>query len=139
MNILIDFDGTCVTHRFPEIGEDIGAVQVLRDLVNNGHNLILFSMRAEDCYLDDALNWFKQHQIKLYGINKNPEQDKFTSSPKAYGDLIIDDISLGIKKVDCYFNRPCVDWKWVAEELCKQGLLTESQIKNYDFSMQERL
>ena len=99
MNILIDFDGTCVTHNFPQIGEEIGAAQVLRDLVRNGHNLILFTMRAEDCYLDEALNWFKQNQIKLYGININPEQSKFTSSPKAYGDLIIDDISLGIKKL----------------------------------------
>ena len=55
MNILIDFDGTCVTHQFPKVGEDIGAAQVLRDLVENGHHLILFTMRAEDYYLDDAL------------------------------------------------------------------------------------
>lgn len=139
MNILIDFDGTCVTHNFPKIGEEIGAAQVLRDLVRNGHNLILFTMRAEDCYLDEALNWFKQNQIKLYGININPEQRKFTSSPKAYGDLIIDDISLGIKKLPCQFNRPCVDWKWVSEELCKQELLTKEQINSYDFSMQRYL
>lgn len=49
MDILIDFDGTCVTHEFPLVGKDIGAAQVLRDLVSNGHRLILFTMRAEDC------------------------------------------------------------------------------------------
>ena len=139
MNILIDFDGTCVTHQFPKVGEDIGAAQVLRDLVENGHHLILFTMRAEDYYLDDALRWFQQNKIKLYGVNVNPEQHKFTSSPKTYGDLLIDDISLGIRKLHCHFNRPCVDWKWVAEELCKKRLLTIEQIKQYDFSMQDDL
>ncbi|WP_267963889.1 hypothetical protein [Testudinibacter sp. TR-2022] len=87
MNILIDFDGTCVTHQFPQIGEEVGAAQVLRDLVKNGHNLILFTMRAEDCYLDEALDWFQKNNIKLYGINVNPEQHKFTRSPKTLIDL----------------------------------------------------
>ena len=36
----IDFDGTCVTHEFPNIGKDIGAVPVLRDIVAAGHKLI---------------------------------------------------------------------------------------------------
>lgn len=139
MNILIDFDGTCVTHHFPLVGENIGAAQVLKDLVKNGHNLILFTMRAENCYLDDALYWFKENKIKLYGINVNPMQHKFTNSPKAYGDLIIDDIALGIKTLSCNFNRPCVDWKWVSEMLCEKGLLTKEQILKYDFSMQADL
>ena len=29
MDILIDFDGTCVAHEFPKVGKDIGAVPVL--------------------------------------------------------------------------------------------------------------
>lgn len=139
MNILIDFDGTCVTHNFPEIGEDIGAAQVLRDLVKNGHNLILFTMRSEDCYLDEALTWFKNNRIELYAVNINPEQSKFTSSPKAYGDLIIDDIALGIPKWSCHFYRPCVDWKLVSEMLYSQKLLTFEQINKYDFSMRNYL
>jgi hypothetical protein len=47
MDICIDFDGTCVTHEFPEVGKDIGAVPVLRKLVEQGHNLILFTMRSD--------------------------------------------------------------------------------------------
>jgi hypothetical protein len=47
MDILIDFDGTCVAHEFPKVGKDIGAVPVLKALVENGHNLILFTMRSE--------------------------------------------------------------------------------------------
>lgn len=26
MDIVLDFDGTCVTHSFPQVGKDIGAV-----------------------------------------------------------------------------------------------------------------
>jgi len=32
MDIVIDFDGTCVTHDFPRVGKDIGAEPVLRKL-----------------------------------------------------------------------------------------------------------
>jgi hypothetical protein len=28
----VDFDGTCVTHEYPKIGRDIGAVPVLKEL-----------------------------------------------------------------------------------------------------------
>jgi len=43
----IDFDGTCVTHKFPKIGKEIGAVPVLKKLVEQGHRLILFTMRSD--------------------------------------------------------------------------------------------
>jgi hypothetical protein len=33
MIIAVDFDGTCVTHDFPHVGKDIGAVPVLKELV----------------------------------------------------------------------------------------------------------
>lgn len=72
MEICIDFDGTCVTHEFPKIGKDIGALPVLNKLANAGHNLILFIMRSDieevtsndygihkqdGNYLTDAVNW----------------------------------------------------------------------------------
>ena len=95
MEILVDFDGTCVTHEYPEIGKEIGAVPVLKQLINNGHNLILFTMRSGE-KLNEAVKWFNNHEIPLYGIQTNPTQSAWTTSPKAYGQLIIDDICLGI-------------------------------------------
>jgi hypothetical protein len=86
MDIILDFDGTVVTNEFPRIGEDIGAVPVLKELVKCGHNLILFTMRSDigephtknpgitnapGNYLTDAINWFRQHNIPLYGIQKS--------------------------------------------------------------------
>jgi hypothetical protein len=134
--IVVDFDGTCVTHTFPGIGDDIRAVPVLKELVKNGHELILFTMRSnkpelDQFYLLDAIEWFKNHDIPLFGIQTNPTQKKWTTSPKAYGQLIIDDAALGcpllhhfdegfVKNPD---NRPHVDWKRVREELVRIGYI----------------
>ena len=46
MIIAVDFDGTCVKHAYPKIGEDIGAIPVLKQLVNDGHQLVLNTMRS---------------------------------------------------------------------------------------------
>ena len=135
MAILIDFDGTCVTHEFPLVGKDIGAAQVLRDLVSNGHRLILFTMRAEDCSIQPAIDWFAENGIALYAVQRHPEQHKFTSSPKALGDLMIDDTALGVKLYSCRLSRDCVDWQWAAAELQRRGLLTAEQVAGYDFAM----
>lgn len=64
MKIGIDFDGTCVTHDYPRIGKDIGAVPVLKELVERGHKLILNTMRSGK-ELEDAVEWFKK-MISLY-------------------------------------------------------------------------
>ena len=105
MIICVDFDGTCVTHKYPEIGDDIGAVPVLKDLVKEGHKLILFTMRSnipdtkgngDDIidvkagnYLDDAVNWFKQNNIPLCGINTNPGQENGLHHLKHMGNYIL--------------------------------------------------
>ena len=68
MILNIDFDGTVVTHAFPEIGDDIGAVPVLKALVENGHQLILFTMRSDNKdgnYLTQAVNWFVAHVVLI--------------------------------------------------------------------------
>lgn len=39
MIIAVDFDGTCVTHEYPHIGKDIGAIPVLQQLTQEGHQL----------------------------------------------------------------------------------------------------
>lgn len=141
MTIGIDFDGTCVTHEFPKIGKDIGAVPVLRGLVESGHKLILFTMRSDVVnpkgddnelhlesgnYLTDAVNWFKQNEIPLYGIQTNPTQHTWTKSPKAYAQLYIDDAALGCPlKFDMYISdRPFVDWVIVEELLIRSRILT---------------
>jgi len=130
MVIGIDFDGTCVSNNFPEIGKDIGAVPVLKELVDKGHELVLFTLRSnvlndnnaflpQGNYLDDAVNWFKNKGIDLYGIQRNPTQDDWTSSPKADCQLFIDDAALGCPLITNYdiSNLPFVDWNEVKRYL----------------------
>lgn len=110
----IDFDGTCVTHAFPDVGEDIGAVPVLKRIVEAGHKLILYTMRGDGKVLDDALAWFRRNNIPLFGINKNPTQKSWTSSPKPYANYYIDDAALGCPLViPGDGSRPYVCWEEV--------------------------
>ena len=74
--IAIDFDGTVVTHAYPEIGEDAGAAPVLKELTDNGCRLILYSMRHGKL-LDRAVEWFRVRGIPLYAVNENPSQKRW--------------------------------------------------------------
>lgn len=141
MIIAIDFDGTCVTHAFPYIGHDIGAESVLRRLVNQEkHQLILWTMRSCNLTeasagskfintLDDAVKWFRRKDIPLHGVNCNPHQASWSSSPKVYAQLYIDDAALGIPlKSDANLSdRPFVDWVKTEQLLVKMKLLTPEQ------------
>ena len=50
MIIAIDFDGTCVEHEFPKVGNDVpNAVNVIKQLAKN-HQLILWTMRSGERY-----------------------------------------------------------------------------------------
>lgn len=140
MDIVIDFDGTVVTHEFPRIGKPIGAEPVLRAIVEKGHNLILFTMRSDVSepyskdrdiiteagnYLTDAVNWFEERKIKLFGIQTNPKQKTWTSSPKAYGKIIIDDAALGcpLKFDKNLCDKPFVDWEMVTLMLIDRNVI----------------
>lgn len=141
MIIAIDFDGTCVTHEFPHIGKDIGAIPVLKKLVEKGHKLILYTMRSDNKgsnassaefpdvvggnYLSNAIEWFRLVGIPLHGIQTNPVQASWTSSPKCYAELYIDDAALGCPlKLDTKLcNRPFVNWQRVEVLLKEQQLI----------------
>lgn len=151
MIICIDFDGTCVHHEFPKVGPDVpGAVTVLKALVAAGHQLVLFTMRSDvalpvsndpsivcdpGTYLTDAVNWFKDKDIPLFGIQVNPDQSTWTSSPKAYGQIYIDDSALGcplIAKEHPWWTpgnlpyeaaKPFVNWLSVEYILVGKGVL----------------
>lgn len=147
MTINIDFDGTVVTHDFPKVGRSIGAEKVLKKLTDAGHQLILFTMRTNreklrdtldptikdvtGNFLDDAVNWFKENNIPLYGIQTNPTQSNWTTSPKSYAQLMIDDTALGCpltyfcEETQISHERPFVDWKKVEELLIKMELIYE--------------
>ena len=127
MIISIDFDGTCVTHDFPFVGRDIGSVPVLKELVSSGNLLILFTMRSDTSkgdFLKNAVSWFEENEIPLYGIQTNPSQTTWTTSPKAYAEMYIDDAALGCPLIyPGNGERPYVDWVKVREILIDMDII----------------
>ena len=76
MKIAVDFDGTIVEHRYPEIGRELPfATQTLRQLIKDRHQLILWTVR-EGHLLDEAVEWCRERGVEFWAINKDfPEED----------------------------------------------------------------
>jgi len=99
MLIAIDFDGTIVKHRYPEIGPELPfAIETLKKLQTEGHKLILWSVREGDL-LNEAVEWCRQRGIEFYAVNRDyPEEEVEKNnnfSRKLKVDLFIDDRNIG--------------------------------------------
>jgi hypothetical protein len=98
MTIAVDFDGTIVEHRYPEIGREIPfATDTLKMLIKEGHRLILWSVR-EGKLLDEAVEWCRERGVEFYAVNKDfPEEttshDNFSRKLKV--EMFIDDRNVG--------------------------------------------
>lgn len=99
MLIAVDFDGTIVQHRYPEIGSEIPfATQTLKMLIEDGHRLILWTVREGEL-LEEAVEWCRKRGVEFYAVNKDfPEEDvdkNIHYSRKLKVDLWIDDRNVG--------------------------------------------
>lgn len=99
MNIAIDFDGTIVEHKYPEIGREIPfAIETLKKIQDDGHKLILWSCRTGSL-LQEAVDYCKERGLEFYAANLDfPEEDvenNLNYSRKLKVDMFIDDRNLG--------------------------------------------
>lgn len=98
MTIAVDFDGTIVEHRYPEIGTEIPfAIDTLKMLTKEQHRLILWSVREGEL-LEEAVEYCRQRGVEFYAVNKDYPEEKLTDkgfSRKLKVDLFIDDRNLG--------------------------------------------
>ena len=98
MILAIDFDGTIVDHRYPEIGEEkLFAFDTLKELQKQDHKLILWTYRSGK-ELDDAVEYCKKNGLVFYAVNTNRPTEEFDSektSRKIYADVYIDDRNVG--------------------------------------------
>lgn len=125
MIIGIDFDGTIVGHCYPEIGPAVpDAIETMKDLQARGDKLILWTMRSDGGpdgpMLTEAVEFCRANGVAFWGINRNPEQDDWTSSHKAYANAYIDDAAVGCPLRDhpsAKVKRRCVDWSRIRELL----------------------
>lgn len=134
----VDFDGTCVAHRYPEIGEEApGASEALREIREAGNDIIIVTMRSDrpveiggrvfDSLESDVWDWFGERDIELYGINYCPGQEEWTSSFKPYANVYIDDGAIGCPMREFVgssgIRYSVVDWEKVKMELRMMGFL----------------
>lgn len=98
MLIAVDFDGTIVEHKYPKMGREIPfATETLRKLIEDGHRLILWTIRHGES-LEEAVNWCKERGVEFYAVNRDfEEQDAANGerSPKVKCDMYIDDRNIG--------------------------------------------
>lgn len=97
--IAVDFDGTIVTHEYPNIGREIPfATDTLKMLIRDRHRLILWSVREGEL-LQEAVDWCKERGVEFWAVNKDyPEESMENNnhfSRKLKADYFIDDRNIG--------------------------------------------
>ena len=99
MIIAVDFDGTIVEHRYPNIGRERPfATETLKKLNEDGHKLILWTVR-EGRLLEEAVAFCRERGVEFYAVNRDyPEEEKHRNehySRKLKADVWIDDRNVG--------------------------------------------
>lgn len=96
-SMAIDFDGTLVEDKFPEIGEPKrDVIELVRRLQEAGVRTILWTCRNGDM-LPPAVEWCKQQGLNFAAVNENlPEiQEKWKGDTrKVLADYYLDDKSV---------------------------------------------
>jgi hypothetical protein len=97
VKIAVDFDGTIVEHKYPQIGkEQQFAFETLKQLIKQKHQLILWTYRAGK-ELDEAVEYCRENGVEFFAVNKNFPEEYYDGSisRKIDADVYIDDRNLG--------------------------------------------
>ena len=99
MLIAVDFDGTIVEHRYPNIGKELPfAIASLRKLQEEGHRLILWTAREGEL-LQEAIDFCAKRGLEFFAINSNYPGEEVDEAGirarKLHADLFIDDRAVG--------------------------------------------
>jgi predicted mannosyl-3-phosphoglycerate phosphatase (HAD superfamily) len=133
MTIYLDFDGTVVSHRYPEIGEyNKGCFEVLKKLQEAGHSVILNTSRIDfrNGTIDEALFYLKKnnhqllHSIIDHTSSKLQPPEWSWESILLFEVMFIDDISKGIplKKDENSTVFEMVNWQQLDKEFVENGI-----------------
>ena len=109
MIIAIDFDGTIVHDRFPEVGEMMeGADCCIQRLRGDGHYIIINTCRNGETLID-AINFLLEKRIPFDRVNDNHpgKTAEYGATRKVYADLYIDDHNYGHE----------IDWAVIEKKL----------------------
>jgi hypothetical protein len=126
MIIAVDMDGTLAEHEYPEIGPEIPeAFRWLKLYQKHGHQLIFWTMRSDNAKrktLSEAVDWCRDRGVSFWGVNENPEQRGWTSSPKCYAQVYVDDAAYGCPLVQPVTanSRPYANWRAIGPDLARR-------------------
>ncbi len=95
LKIVLDIDGTVFYHRYPFLGKPLPGWEYIREWANDGATINISTMRHGKV-LQDALDGLDKLGIKYSGVQRDMDQHLWTTSPKCYGHIIVDDIACGI-------------------------------------------
>ena len=92
--IAVDFDGTLVEDRYPEIGEiRLAMWKSIMQAKEDGCKIILWTCRTDE-YLTAAVEFCERHGLLFDAVNDNLPETKATyggNTRKVFADLYIDD------------------------------------------------
>lgn len=96
--IAIDFDGTIVEHKFPEIGELLPYAKEVINKLFQSSVIIIWTCRNEKETPNEfaaMVKFLEDNGIPYHYINENYPENGFLPEPKIYADIYIDDRNLG--------------------------------------------
>jgi len=98
MIFAIDFDGTIVQDKYPQIGVlQPFARDVINRLHDEGHYIILWTCRTGD-HLTQAVNCLLEHGVRFDRVNDHEPNNRMqygAEARKVYADFYIDDKVIG--------------------------------------------
>lgn len=97
LKVAVDFDGTIVENKFPDIGKPkLFAFETLKAMQQKGMLLILWTVRKEK-ELDEAIVFCRANGVDFYAVNANYPEEQFDAevSRKIEADVFIDDRNIG--------------------------------------------
>lgn len=108
--IAVDFDGTIVEHRYPNIGKELpNSIYFLKKLKEQKHILILWTCR-EGKELKEAVDYCKSRGLEFDAVNENIiDLGENLAKHKILFDLSIDDKNLDINLDWNYIYKKVID------------------------------
>lgn len=106
----VNFDGTIVKHRYPEIGPEVPhAIRVLKWLQSLDVRIVLNTTRSdssEGLFLTQAIEWLLERGIELWGI-------------KIEANIYVDQAGYGMPLIYPENDLPYVDWLEIEQGITK--------------------
>lgn len=114
MVIAVDFDGTIVENKYPEIGQERPfAIETLKMLIRDRHQLVLWTCREGEL-LDNALQWCRERGVEFYAANRDYPEETTDNNPISPANSKPTSSSTTVMSAVCPIGEPSIAWSPMA-------------------------